>query len=101
MTRTDAAVSDRRADALRKAAQAKRQAAVARAETAIRALVKSKQEINFRPSPAPPESASTSSTGTTISASASVSDLETQLAAARGELIRLRRLLNQHCVTVS
>ena len=48
MTGTDAAVSDRRADALRKAAQAKRQAAVARAETAIRALIKNKQEINFR-----------------------------------------------------
>jgi uncharacterized protein YceH (UPF0502 family) len=30
-----------------------------------------------------------------------VSDLETRLAAAHGELIRLRRLLNQHGVTVS
>jgi hypothetical protein len=30
-----------------------------------------------------------------------VSDFETQLAAAHGELIRLRRVLNQHGVTVS
>ena len=39
---------DRRARALRQAAQAKRQAAVTRAETAIRTLIKGKQEINFR-----------------------------------------------------
>ena len=39
---------DRRAAALRQAAQAKRQAAVTRAETAIRTLVKGKQDISFR-----------------------------------------------------
>jgi hypothetical protein len=39
---------ERRASALRQAAQAKRQAAVTRAETAIRTLIKGKQEINFR-----------------------------------------------------
>ena len=39
---------ERRATALRQAAQAKRQAAVTRTETAIRTLIKGKQEINFR-----------------------------------------------------
>lgn len=39
---------ERRAAALRQAAQAKRQAAVTRTETAIRALIKDKQDINFR-----------------------------------------------------
>lgn len=39
---------ERRAAALLQAAQAKRQAAVTRTETAIRALIKDKQDINFR-----------------------------------------------------
>ena len=39
---------ERRAAALRQAAQAKRQAAVTRTETAIRTLIKNKQDINFR-----------------------------------------------------
>jgi hypothetical protein len=143
MTGTDTAVSDRRADALRKAAQAKRQAAVARAETAIRALIKNKQEINFRsvaraagvsldflygnddlrkrieklrnqqkarPAADPaPEHADNSDIVHILTTRlrherdarrTAVSDLETRLAAAHGELIRLRRLLNQHGVTV-
>ena len=47
-TGTPSTPAERRASALRRAAQAKRQAAIARAETAIRQLVKNKQEINFR-----------------------------------------------------
>ena len=45
---TPPAAAQRRADALRRAAQAKRQTATARADAAIRQLVKNKQEINFR-----------------------------------------------------
>jgi hypothetical protein len=139
MTGTDAAVSDRRADALRKAAQAKRQAAVARAETAIRALIKNKQEINFRsvaraagvsldflygnddlrkrieklrnqqkarPAADPaPEHADNSDIVHILTEKlrrerdtrrTAVSQLDDQLAAAHGELLRLRRLLQQH-----
>lgn len=44
----DATPAQRREDALRRAAQAKHQAAVGRAEKAIRQLVKNKQEITFR-----------------------------------------------------
>ena len=40
--------AERRAAALRQAAQAKRQAAVTRTETAIRTLIKNKQDINIR-----------------------------------------------------
>lgn len=135
---------DRRASALRQAAQAKRQAAVTRAETAIRALIKGKQEINFRsvartagvsldflygnddlrtrveklrdqqkarPAPDPrPEHADSSDIVHILTEKLrrerdarriTVSQLEEQLAAAHGELLRLRRLLNQHGVTVS
>jgi hypothetical protein len=144
MTGADAAAGDRRADALRKAAQAKRQAAVARAETAIRALIKNKQEINFRsvaraagvsldflyrnddlrvrieklrnqqkarpaadPAPGNADNSDIVPILTTRlrrerdARRTAVSDLETRLAAAHGELIRLRRLLNEHGVTVS
>jgi hypothetical protein len=48
MTTTTATASERRAAALRQAAQAKRQAAVTRADTAIRKLIKTQQDINFR-----------------------------------------------------
>jgi Family of unknown function (DUF6262) len=40
--------AERRAEALRQAAQAKRQAATKRAEAALRKLIKSGEEINFR-----------------------------------------------------
>jgi hypothetical protein len=135
---------ERRASALREAAQAKRQAAVARAETAIRALIKNKEEINFRsvaraagvsldflygnddlrkrieklrnqqkarPAPDPaPDHADSSDIVHILTEKlrrerdirrTRVSDLEEQLATAHGELLRLRRLLNQHGVTVS
>ena len=132
--------ADRRASALRQAAQAKRQAAVTRAETAIRTLIKGKQDINFRavaraagvsldflygnddlrmrieklrdqqkarPAPDPgPGHADGSSDIVHIlteklrlerdTRRATVSQLEEQLAAAHGELLRLRRLLQQH-----
>jgi hypothetical protein len=137
---------ERRASALRQAAQAKRHAAVARADTAIRALIKSKEEINFRsvaraagvsldflygngdlrkrieklrnqqkasraPEPAP-EHADDNDIVHILTLTeklrrerdirrTTVSELEEQLAAAHGELLRLRRLLNQHGVTVS
>lgn len=134
---------DRRATALRQAAQAKRQAAVTRAETAIRTLIKGRQEINFRsvaraagvsldflngnddlrtrieklrdqqkarPVPDPgPEHADSSDIVHVLTGKlrrerdtrrTTVSRLEEQLAAAHGELLRLRRLLQQHGVTV-
>ena len=40
--------AQRRADALRRAAQSKHQAATARADAAIRQLIKEKRDINFR-----------------------------------------------------
>lgn len=136
---------ERRATALRQAAQAKRQAAVARADTAIRTLIKNKQEINFRsvarsagvsldflygndglrkrieklrnqqkarpaaPAPAP-EHTDNSDIVHILTGKlrqerdtrrASVSRLEEQLAAAHGELLRLRRLLQQHGISIT
>ena len=134
--------ADRRAAALRQAAQAKRQAAVTRTETAIRTLVKNKQDINFRsvaraagvsldflygnedmrsriaklrdqqkarPVPDPgPEHADSSDIVHILTQKLrrerdtrriTVSQLEEQLAAAHGELLRLRRLLQQHGIS--
>jgi hypothetical protein len=136
--------ADRRAAALRQAAQAKRQAAVTRAETAIRALIKSKQDISFRsvaraggvsldflygnddlrtrieklrdqqkarPAPDPePERADTSDIMHILTEKLrrerdtrriTVSQLEEQLAASHGELLRLRRLLQQHGISTA
>jgi hypothetical protein len=134
--------AERRASALRAAAQAKRQAAVARAETAIRALIKNKEEINFRsvaraagvsldflygnddlrkrieklrsqqkarpvPAPAPANDNDIVHILTEKlrrerdTRRTTVSELEEQLAAAHGELLRLRRLLQQHGVSTA
>jgi hypothetical protein len=136
--------AERRATALRQAAQAKQHAAVARAETAIRALIKNQQEINFRSvaraagvsldflygnddirsrieklrnqqktrsAPAPsPEHADNSDIVHILTEKlrrergarrTSVSQLEEQLAAAHGELLRLRRLLQQHGISTA
>ena len=132
--------AERRASALRQAAQAKRQAAVARAETAIRALIKNKEEINFRsvaraagvsldflygnddlrkrieklrsqqkarpvPAPAPANDIVHILTEKLRrerdTRRTTVSELEEQLAAAHGELLRLRRLLQQHGVSTA
>jgi hypothetical protein len=140
-TGTPPTPAERRAGALRRAAQAKRQAATARAETAIRQLVKNKQEINFRSvaraggvsldflyasadlrhrieslrtqqaAHGPPRAArpETREPGESIiqvlttklreertARHAVVQDLEQRLAAAHGELLRLRRVLQQH-----
>jgi hypothetical protein len=48
MTSSDTTASEHRANALRRAAQAKRQAAITRTDTAIRQLIKENQDINFR-----------------------------------------------------
>jgi len=144
MTGSDTTASERRAGALRRAAQAKRQAAITRTDTAIRQLIKEEQDINFRsvaraagvsldflyanddlrarieklraqqagrPAPEPAPAAADNDDIVHILTTrlrherdarrTAVSDLETRLAAAHGELIRLRRLLNQHGVTVS
>ena len=134
--------ADRRAAALRQAAQAKRQAAVTRAETAIRTLIKNKQEINFRSvaraarvsldflygnedmrsriaklrdqqktRPVPDPGHADSSDIVHIlteklrrerdTRRITVSRLEEQLAAAHGELLRLRRLLQQHGISTA
>jgi Family of unknown function (DUF6262) len=140
VTGTAATASERRAEALRRAAQAKRQAAITRTETAIRKLVKDRQEINFRsvaraagvsldflygnddlrqrieklraqqsarpaPEPAPTTAdhdivhmLTTKLRQERDARRAAVSELEEQLAAAHGELLRLRRLLHQHGV---
>jgi hypothetical protein len=133
---------ERRAAALRQAAQAKRQAAVTRTETAIRTLIKDKQDISFRsvaraagtsldflygnddlrtrigmlrdqqknrPAPDPaPERTDSSDIVHILTEKlrrerdgrrTSVSQLEEQLAAAHGELLRLRRLLQQHGIS--
>jgi len=135
---------ERRAAALRQAAQAKRQAAVTRTETAIRALIKNKQGINFRsvaraagvsldflygnddlrkrigklrdqqkssPVPVPgPEAADGSDIVHILTEKlrserdtrrSTVSQLEEQLAVAHGELLRLRRLLQQHGISAA
>ena len=141
MSGTAATASERRADALRRAAQAKRQSAITRTETAIRNLVKDRQEINFRsvaraarvsldflygnddlrqriaklrtqqiarptPEPAPPAAdhdivhiLTTKLRQERDTRRTAVSELQDQLAAAHGELIRLRRLMNQHGVS--
>jgi hypothetical protein len=144
MTTTTATAGERRAGALRQAAQAKRQAAVTRAETAIRKLIKDQQEINFRsvaraagvsldflygndglrtrieklrvqqnrrPAPDPaPEDADGSNIVDILTSRlrqesdarrTAVSQLEEQLAAAHGELLRLRRLLQQHGISTA
>lgn len=136
--------ADRRAAALRQAAQAKRQTAVTRTETAIRTLIKDKQDINFRsvaraagvsldflygnedlrsrieklrdqqkgrPVPDPgPEHADSSDIVHILTEKLrserdtrriTVSQLEEQLAAAHGELLRLRRLLQQHSISTA
>jgi hypothetical protein len=140
-TGTPSTPAERRAGALRRAAQAKRQAATARAETAIRQLVKNKQEINFRSvaraggvsidflyasadlrhrieslrtqqaahGPSRPARPGTRDPGESVidvlttklrEESAArrtvVQDLEQRLAAAHGELLRLRRVVQQH-----
>jgi len=142
---TDKALTarERRAAALRLAAQAKRQAAVARAETAIRQLIKDKEQINFRsvartagvsldflyantglrqrvetlrgqemaaariPAPraaTPAENDLVHSLTLKVreeraARRTAVTHLEEQLAAAHGELLRLRRILQQHGVS--
>lgn len=138
---TPATASQRRADALRRAAQAKRQTAVTRADTAIRALIKNHEEINFRSvaraarvsldflygnddlrhrieklrtqqtAPRTRELAAAASDNDIVhvltlklrqeqaTRRAAVTQLEEQLAAAHGELLRIRRLLHQHGVS--
>jgi hypothetical protein len=136
--------AERRAGALRQAAQAKRQDAVTRTETAIRTLIKSQQDINFRSvaraggvsldflygnddlrarieklrdrqkaRPAPdrdPEQADGSDIVHILTEKlrlerdtrrTTVSQLEEQLAAAHGELLRLRRLLQRHGISTA
>ena len=136
--------AERRAAALRQAAQAKRQAAVTRTETAIRTLIKNKQDINFRsvaraagvsldflygnadlrarigklrdqqkarPVPEPGPGHADGSDIVHIltdklrlerdTRRTTVSQLEEQLAAAHGELLRLRRLLQQHGISTA
>lgn len=134
--------AQRRAEALRRAAQAKHDAATTRAETAIRQLIKGKEEITFRSVsriggvsldflyahadlrrrieqlrtqqastarvPAP-RTASEDPSSIVDSLTAqlrreraerrnTIGDLQEQLAAAHGDLLRLRRLLQQHGV---
>ena len=133
--------AERRADALRRAARNKQQAATDRAEAAIRHLVKNQEEINFRsvaragglspdflyahpdlrrrikslraqqtpPPPAPGGTAAGHDADGNIvhiltvklreeraARHTAVSDLQGQLAATHGELLRLRRVLQQH-----
>jgi Family of unknown function (DUF6262) len=131
--------AQRRADALRRAARAKHDTATARAETAIRQLIRTQQNISFRSvartggvsldflyasadlrrrieslraqqaghaTPAPAADANADS-GIVHALTARLGqeraqrltvtrDLEQQLAAAHGEMLRLRRLLQQH-----
>jgi hypothetical protein len=139
---TSTVAGERRAEALRRAAQAKRQAAITRAETAIRTLIKDRQEINFRsvaraagvsldflygnddlrqrieklraqqtarPAREPAAAAADHDDIVHILTTklrrerdarrTAVTELEQQLAAAHGELLRLRRLLHQHGVS--
>ena len=131
--------AQRRADALRHAARAKRQAATARAEAGLRQLIKNNQEISFRavaraggvsldflyaspdlrgrieslrtrqaartpvskPGPASDDhsviDALTLKLREERSARlAAVRELDDKLSATHGELLRLRRLLQQH-----
>lgn len=136
-----APAAERRAAALRKAARGKHAAATARAEAAIRQLVKEQQEITFRSVArtgqvsidflyghvdlrARIERLRSQQTNTTTGARTHatstdsgivhaltrrlrdeharhvgiVGELERKLAAAHGEMLRLRRLLDQHGV---
>ena len=138
---TPPAAAQRRADALRRAAQAKRQTATARADAAIRQLVKNKQEINFRsvartggisidflytsadlrhrieslrtqqaakgpfrptqPETSDPEGSvihilTTKLREERAARRTAEHDLQQRLAAAHGELLRLRRVMEQH-----
>jgi hypothetical protein len=136
--------AERRATALRQAAQAKRQAAITRTETAIRTLIKDKQDVNFRsvaragrvsldflygnddlrgriarlrdqqkarpaPEPAPAQAGGSDIVHILTdklrlerdTRRATVTKLEEQLAAAHGELLRLRRLLQQHGISTA
>ncbi len=128
----------RRAQALRRAAQGKREAATSRAESAIRQLIKDRQEINFRSvaraggvsldflyansglrrrietlrtqqASRPPEPAApVASDGSVVhvlttklrderaARRAAERDLEQRIAAAHGEILRLRRIMQQH-----
>ena len=142
MTTSTATAGERRAEALRRAAQAKRQAATTRADTAIRKLIKNREEINFRSvaraagvsldflyanddlrhrieklrtqqgtRPAPEPAPATADHDDIVhiltvklrqeqdARRTAVSELEQQLAAAHGELLRLRRLLHQHGIS--
>jgi Family of unknown function (DUF6262) len=143
MSGKDLTASERRAAALRQAARAKRQTAVTRADTAIRQLIKDKEQINFRSvartagvsldflyantgvrqrieklraqgtaaaSRPDPQAAAGAENDLVHSLTlkireeraarrTAVTDLEEQLAAAHGELLRLRRLLQQHGVS--
>jgi hypothetical protein len=129
----------RRADALRRAAPAKHQAATSRADAAIRKLVKNQQEISFRAvartggisldflyastdlrsrieslrarqvceAPDPGDTAGRREASIVDSLTArlrqertarlaAVRELEDKLAASHGELLRIRRILQQH-----
>lgn len=143
MTDQTLTARERRAAALRLAAQTKRQTAIARTETAIRQLIKDKQQINFRSvartagvsldflyantglrqrieklraqemagARPPALGAATAAENDLVHSLTmkvreeraarrnAVTDLEDQLAAAHGELLRLRRLLQQHGVS--
>jgi hypothetical protein len=140
MTDQALTASQRRAAALRLAAQSKHQEAVTRADTAIRQLVKHKEPINFRsvartagvsidflytntslrqrieklraqqtaavriPVPRPPAAGDTDIVHRLTvklreeraARRTTVADLEEQLAAAHGQLLQLRRQLQQH-----
>ncbi len=135
-----ATAAQRRADALRRAARAKHDTATARAETAIRQLIRTQQNISFRSvartggvsldflyasaglrrrieslraqqagqaTPAPAAASANADSGIVHALTARLGqeraqrltatrDLEQQLAAAHGEMLRLRRLLQQH-----
>lgn len=142
MTSTSSAASERRADALRRAAQAKHHAAITRADTALRQLIKDGKQINFRSvaraagvsldflyanddlrhrieklrtqqsTRLAREPAAAAADHDDIvhiltiklrqerdARRTAVSDLEKQIAAAHGELLRLRRLLHEHGVS--
>ncbi len=143
MTTTTTTASERRAAALRQAARAKQQAAVTRADTAIRKLIKTRQDINFRsvaraagvsldflygnddlrkrieklrtqqstrPDPDPEPGHADSDIVHILTAKlrrerdtrrTTVTQLEEQLAAAHGDPLRLRRLLQQHGISTA
>jgi predicted Zn-dependent protease len=129
--------SQRRAEALRRAAHNKQQAAATRAEAAIRQLIKNQEEIHFRSvartggvsldflyshpdlrqrieslraqqtrTPAPCDQPDTSGNIVHVltgklraeraARQAAVKELQERLAATHGEILRLRRVLQQH-----